>query len=125
MNLYEQLIPIINLSFKETGIIMLPVTGTLLGLVYAAFIYWLQGGFAKLEHTRSLLEDLLVANGKVLLDLLVGASVVSLFVVLEATALASLALWIFFIVFVRDLMKAVAEAGYIATRTYAVGSPRC
>ena len=123
MNLYEQLIPTINLSLKETGIIMLPVTGTLLGLVYAAFIYWLQGAFAQLEHTRSLLEDLLVANGKVLLDLLVGASVVSLFAILEATALASLTLWIFSIVFVVDLMKAVAEAGYIAT-IFSTGSSK-
>jgi hypothetical protein len=89
-----------SINLNDLGKIMLPVTGTLLGLVYAALIYWLQKGFSRLEHTRTLLEDLLVANGKILLDLLVGASVVSLFAIIGSIKLISVAFWIFAIVFV-------------------------
>jgi len=104
-----------SLNLNDLGKIMLPVTGTLLGLVYAALIYWLQKGFSRLESTRTILEDLLIANGKILLDLLVGASVVSLFAVIGSIKLISIAFWIFAIVFMLDLLKATAEQGYIAT----------
>ncbi len=107
--------PNITLSLKETGSIMLPITGTLLGLVYAAFIYWLQGGFSKLEFTKTLLEDLMIADARVLLDLLIGASAISLFAVFETTTLVSVGFWIFAIVLIKDLLKAVAEQGYIIT----------
>lgn len=104
-----------SLDLNDLGKIMLPVTGTLLGLVYAALIYWLQKGFSRLEYTRTLLEDLLMANGKILLDLLVGASVASLFAIIGSIKLISIAFWIFAIVFLIDLLKATAEQGYIAT----------
>lgn len=103
-----------SLYLNDLGKIMLPVTGTLLGLVYAALIYWLQKGFSKLEYTRTLLEDLLMADGKILLDLLVGASVVSLFAIIGSIKLISIAFWIFAIVFLVDLLKATAEQSYIA-----------
>jgi hypothetical protein len=103
-----------SLNLNDLGKIMLPVTGTLLGLVYAALIYWLQKGFSRLEHTRTLLEDLLIADGKILLDLLVGASVVSLFAIIGSIKLISVAFWIFAIVFLVDILKATAEQGYIA-----------
>jgi hypothetical protein len=57
----------------------------------------------------------LIANGKILLDLLVGASVVSLFAIIGSIKLISIAFWIFAIVFMLDLLKATAEQGYIAT----------
>ena len=76
---------------------MLPVTGTLLGLVYIALIYWLQGGLSRLEHTKTLLEDLLIADGKVLLDLLVGVSLVNLFAILQVHQLVVLSFWVFVI----------------------------
>ena len=81
------------LYLSDLGKIMLPVTGTLLGLVYAALIYWLQKGFSRLEHTRSLLEDLLIANGRILLDLLVGVSVVSLLAIIGSINLITIAFW--------------------------------
>ncbi len=102
-------------SLKETAKIMLPVTGTLLGLVYIALIYWLQGGLSRLEHTKTLLEDLLIADGKVLLDLLVGVSLVSLFAIMQVHQLVVLSFWFFVIVFFIDLLKVTAEQGYVTT----------
>lgn len=102
-------------SLNETAKIMLPVTGMLLGLVYVALIYWLQGGLSRLEHTKTLLEDLLIADGKVLLDLLVGASLVSLFAILQVHQLVVLSFWVFVIMFFIDLLKVTAEQGYVAT----------
>ena len=102
-------------SLKETAKIMLPVTGTLLGLVYIALIYWLQGGLSRLEHTKTLLEDLLIADGKVLLDLLVGVSLVNLFAILQVHQLVVLSFWVFAIIFFIDLLKVTAEQGYVTT----------
>ena len=102
-------------SLKETAQIMLPVTGMLLGLVYVALIYWLQGGLSRLEHTKTLLEDLLIADGKVLLDLLVGASLVSLFAIMQVHQLVVLSFWVFVIMFLIDLLKVTAEQGYVVT----------
>lgn len=102
-------------SLKETAKIMLPVTGTLLGLVYIALIYWLQGGLSRLEYTKTLLEDLLIADGKVLLDLLVGVSLVNLFAILQVHQLVVLSFWVFVIIFFIDLLKVTAEQGYVKT----------
>lgn len=65
-----------EISLKEMGIIMLPITGTLLGLVYAGLIYWLDSALAKLRYSGAILENSIVADGRLLLDLLVGASLV-------------------------------------------------
>jgi hypothetical protein len=91
------------------------VTGVLLGLVYSAHIYWLQGGFSKLEYTKNLLEDLLVAEGKIVLDLLIGASVISLFAVINSVSLISIIFYLFSLWFVTDLVRYTAELGYIKT----------
>ena len=107
--------PPIVVSLKETAKIMLPVTGMLLGLVYVALIYWLQSGLFRLEHTKTLLEDLLISDGKVLLDLLFGASLVSLFAILEIHLLITLSFWVFGIIFFVDLLKVTAERGYVET----------
>lgn len=107
--------PTISLTIKETGIIMLPVTGTLLGLVYAALIYWLQGGLSKLEYSKTLLEDLMIADAKILLDLLIGSSILSLFAIFETRTLMDISFWLFVLFFTRDLLNLVAEQGYITT----------
>lgn len=107
--------PPIVVSLKETAKIMLPVTGMLLGLVYVALIYWLQSGLSRLEHTKTLLEDLLISDGKVLLDLLFGASLVSLFAILEIHLLITLSFWVFGIILFVDLLKVTAERGYVET----------
>lgn len=107
--------PPVAVSLKETAKIMLPVTGMLLGLVYVALIYWLQGGLSRLEHTKTLLEDLLIANGRVLLDLLFGASLVSLFALLQIHLLVILSFWLFGIIFFVDLLRVSAEQGYVTT----------
>lgn len=107
--------PPVTVSLKETAKIMLPVTGMLLGLVYIALIYWLQGGLSRLEHTKTILEDLLIANGKVLLDLLVGASLVSLFALLQIHLLVILSFGFFGIIFFVDLLKVTAEQRYVTT----------
>jgi hypothetical protein len=87
----------------------------LLGLVYIALIYWLQGGLSRLEHTKTILEDLLIADGKVLLDLLVGASLVSLFALLQIHLLVILSFGVFGIIFFVDLLKVTAEQRYVTT----------
>ena len=116
MNFYNFLLePNFDKSLSEIGGIVLPVTGVLLGLVYTAHIYWLQGSFSKLEYTRNLLEDLLVAEGKIVLDLLIGASVISLFAIIESTSLISAIFYIFSLVFIIDLIKYTAEFGYVQT----------
>ncbi len=107
--------PNISLTTKETGTIMLPVTGTLLGLVYAALIYWLQGGLSKLEYSKTLLEDLMIADARVLLDLLMGSSMLSLFAIFEAKTLMSISFWLFVLIFMRDLLNLIAEQGYVIT----------
>jgi len=94
---------------------MLPVTATLLGLVYAGLAYWLQTGFSKLRFTRHILEDLVKDYGKILLDLLVGASIVSLFAIIGSIKLVSITFWIFAVVFSVDLLKATANQGYVIT----------
>lgn len=104
-----------NKTLSEIGEIVLPVTGVLLGLVYTAHIYWLQGGFSKLEYTKNLLEDLLLAEGKIVLDLLIGASVISLFAIIESISLISSIFYIFSLVFIIDIVKYTAELGYIHT----------
>lgn len=103
----------ISLSLQELGNIMLPVVGTLLGLIYAALIYWLEGGFSKLEHTRGMLEESLASDGKVLLDLLVGATAISLFAVIDSRTMASIGFWIFAVFYFKDLLISVGEQGYI------------
>lgn len=116
MNLLDILSQLdVSLSLTELGNVLLPVNGTLLGLVYAGLIYWLDGGLSKLEFTRSILEDSLIADGKVLLDLLVGASIISLFAVIDSRGLASISFWIFAIAFSIDLLKSISEHGYIKT----------
>lgn len=105
----------VSLSLSGLGNILLPVNGTLLGLVYAGLIYWLEGGLSRLEYTRSILEDSLVADGKVLLDLLVGASIISLFAVVEGRGLASFSFWVFAIALTIDLLKSISKRGYIKT----------
>jgi hypothetical protein len=107
--------PSIPISLKDVATLMLPTTAALLGLVYAALIFWLQGGFAGLEYSASILRPLISANGKVLLDLLVGATAMSLFAVVQSTALESIAFWLFAVVFIIDVMKAAAAQGYIAS----------
>ena len=94
---------------------MLPVTGTLLGLVYAGLIYWFQGPLDRLQHSRGLLEDILASHGKVLLDFLVGASLLALFAYFDLRVLSSLAFWAFAILVTRDLLRVTADRGYFVT----------
>lgn len=116
MNFYDVLLdPTFNKSLSEIGEIILPVAGVLLGLVYSAHIYWLEGGFSKLEYTRNLVEDLFLAEGKIVLDLLIGASVISLFAIIESTSLISVIFYMFSLVFIIDLIKYTAEFGYVQT----------
>ena len=110
--------PPVTVSLNETAKIMLPITGTLLGLVFVASIYWLQSGFSRLEYTTTLIEDYFIANIKVLLDLLIGTSLVALFAILEIHLLIVLSFWFFGIIFLIDLLKVTAQRDYIATTFY-------
>jgi hypothetical protein len=114
MDIYNLIFnPVILLPLKDTGEVMLPTTGTLLGLIYAANIYWLQGGISRLESTRSLLEDLIISNARITLDLLIGAAAISLFAIIKAMSIITIIFWIFAVIFLIDLFKATAEQGYI------------
>lgn len=105
--------PNIPLTLKETGNIMLPIAGTLLGLVYAANIYWLQDGISRLEFSRSALEELIVSNAKIILDLLIVSAVTSIFALIESRIWITIAFLIFTIIFTFDLLRAIEEQGYI------------
>lgn len=102
-------------SLRETARIMLPVTATLLGLVYVTLSSWLQGGLSRLENTKSLFEELVTARGKVIVDLLLGASLVSLFAILGIPLLITLSFWFFGIIFLFDLLKETAVIGHTIT----------
>jgi hypothetical protein len=105
--------PNIPLTLKEAGNIMLPIAGTLLGLVYAANIYWLQDGIKRLEFSRSILEELIISNAKIILDLLIISAVTSILALLESMTLITIAFLIFTIIFTFDLLRALEEQGFI------------
>lgn len=107
--------PKLPFVLRDLSSIILPLTGTLLGLVYAGLIYWFQGALEQLKYSRTFLEDILAAHGKVLLDLLVGASMLSLFSYFDLRLLASIAFWIFAVVVALDLLRLTAERGDFAT----------
>ena len=100
---------------RELSSFLLPVTGTLLGLVYAGLIYWFQGALGRLQYSRAFLEDILAAHGKVLRDLLVGASLLALFTYFDLTLLTSVSFWGFTTLVTLDLLGVTAERGYFAT----------
>jgi len=103
------------ITFKELSKIILPVTGTLLGLVYTGQIYWLQSGIEKLEHSKDLLENIIITTGRTVLNLLTAASLVSLFGILELNRLIDFSFFIFSLIFLKDIFVMMAEKGYIAT----------
>ncbi|EKR54599.1 hypothetical protein [Leptospira interrogans] len=103
------------MKLTDISIIVLPVSGTLLGLVYAAFIYWLQGGFSRFSFNNEIFEDVLVSDVKVLLDLLVGAGSISLILLFGYPNLATPAYWIFSILFFQDILLAASSYGYLST----------
>ena len=116
MNILDQLRdPALPASLREISAVLLPVAGTLLGLVYAGLIYWFQGALERLTYTKDLLEDLIAAHGKILLDLLVGASLVSLFAYFDLPALTSISFWIVTGLLILDLLRSVASRGYFIT----------
>lgn len=86
-----------------------------MGLVYAGLIFWFQGALQGLEFTRDLIEDLVAPHGKVLLDLLVGVGLVSLFSYFSLLGLASVMFWMFALLLTKDLLQFVAARGYLTT----------
>ena len=92
---------------------MLPTAGTLLGLVYAANIYWLQDGISRLEFSRSILEELIISNAKIILDLLIISAVTSILALIGSMTLITIGFFIFAVIFIFDLIKAIEEQGYI------------
>ncbi|MDD2754372.1 MAG: hypothetical protein PHS80_02475 [Methanothrix sp.] len=114
MSMFEPFLdPNIPLTLKDAGNIMLPTAGTLLGLVYAANIYWLQDGISRLEFSRSILEELIISNAKIILDLLIISAVTSILALLGSMTLITIGFLIFTIIFIFDLVRAIEEQGYI------------
>lgn len=107
--------PTLPVDLRNLSKVILPVSGTLLGLVYAGLIYWFQGALDRLTYTSKLLEDIVSINGKVLLDLLVGVSLVSLFGIFELEQFAAVAFWFFAFFVTIDVIRATAEHGYLIT----------
>ena len=107
--------PQFPLSFANLGNILLPISGTILGLVYAGMTYWLRTVGSQFEYAADLLEDIIRSYAKVLIDLLVGVSLISFFSILESTALASLAFWIVSLLLLRDLLLLLAQEGLSTT----------
>ncbi len=99
----------------ETCKYLLPISATLLGLIYVASIYWLQSGFQELEFSKSILEDVLMTNAKVLFDLLISNSLICLFVFAQIDSMISFTFWIFQIIIIKDLLDNIADRGYIVT----------
>ncbi|WP_430882457.1 hypothetical protein [Fusibacter sp. JL216-2] len=116
----EQIIYLLQNYTTENNLIeiskyILPISATLLGLIYVASIYWLQSGFQELEYSKSLLEDILITNAKLLFDLLIGNSIICLLIIMKMETLITLAYWCFMFVFVKDLMNNIADRGYLTT----------
>lgn len=107
--------PELGVALQDLAAVLLPVAGTLLGLVYAGLIFWFQGALQGLEFTRDLIEDLVAPHGKVLLDLLVGVGLVSLFSYFSLFGLASVMFWLFALLLTKDLLQFVAARGYLTT----------
>lgn len=96
--------PDLPIVLNDVAATLLPVSATLLGLVYAGLIFWFQGALKELRHTRDLVEDLIAPHGKTLLDLLVGIGLVSLFSYFGLLKVASLMFWLFAAIFAKDLV---------------------
>lgn len=47
-----------ELPIEEVAKYLLPISATLMCLIYVASIYWLQSGLQELEFSKSLLEDI-------------------------------------------------------------------
>ena len=107
--------PAFPFTVRELSSFLLPVTGTLLGLVYAGLIYWFQGALGRLQYSHAFLEDILASHGKVLLDFLVGASLLALFAYFDMQLLTSLSFWGFATLVTLDLLRVTAERGYFVT----------
>lgn len=107
--------PNFTFTVRDLGSFLLPVTASLLGLVYAGLIYWFQGALEKLTHSRTFLEDILAAHGKVLLDFLAFASLLSLFAYFDLRLLGSITFWAFATIVTVDLLRVTAERGYLVT----------
>lgn len=106
--------PQIDVAARDVALVILPITGTLLGLVYAGLIYWLQGGISQLAHTRSIVGDLMDAQGRCLLDVMVGATAVSLFAAFGAVGIARVAFWLAAVALTIDVLQVCAEQGSVA-----------
>ncbi len=57
----------------------------------------------------------MIADARILLDLLIGSSILSLFAIFEVKTLMDISFWLFVLLFIRDLLHLVAEQGYITT----------
>jgi len=107
--------PTFPFTVQQLSSLLLPLTGTLLGLVYAGLIYWFQGALDRLTYSRGFLEEILAAHGKVLLDLLVGASLLALFSYFSLELFATVSFWGFATLLAIDLLHTVAQQGYYIT----------
>lgn len=107
--------PQFPLSFANLGNILLPISGTILGLVYAGMTYWLRTVGSQFEYAADLLEDIIRSYAKVLIDLLVGVSLISFFGILESTVWASVAFWVVSFLLLRDLLFLLAQEGLSTT----------
>lgn len=109
--------PNLGVTFEELSRLLLPITGTLLGLVYAGLTYWTKAVAGQFKYSRDLIEDIIMAHGRILIDLLVGMSAIELFGILGLKTFASLSFWIVGLKLLVDLVKLVKERGYINTLT--------
>lgn len=107
--------PDLPISFRDLSGVILPVSVTLLGLVYAGLIYWFQGAIERLKYAAELLEDVISANGKIILDLLVGVSLVSGCGLIGADGLAAVCFWIAGILITIDVSRLLLAHGYLET----------
>lgn len=121
--LHELRNPDLPISFRDLSGVILPVSVTLLGLVYAGLIYWFQGTIERLKYAAELLEDVISANGKIILDLLVGASLVGGCGLIGANGLASACFWATSILITIDVCRLLSAQGYLETISTAKSIP--
>lgn len=95
--------------------LVLPLSGVLLGLVFAGLTFLLETGIKSLEYTRDLVREVFTRYAKIILRLLTYVTIVSLFALENFNSLIVASFFIFTILFIKSALDYVSYAGYIET----------
>lgn len=95
--------------------LMLPLAGVLLGLVFAAMIYWFEASISALEFTRELVTEIIAGYSRIILSLLTYIVLVSLLHLQDFPFLVTITFLSFAIVFMKAVLDFMSHIGYVET----------